>query len=133
MRTLALVFMLCALFGCSDGSPRLAPVTGMVRLDGHPLKQGVIIFEADNSPPAKGKIVNGQIVEVTTHQPNDGLTLGPKMVAVRPGDASGGKQVIPNRYLETSASDLTWEIVDGPNNLVFSLVSEPRTPFTAQR
>ena len=133
MRSLALLLMLPTLIGCSNGSPRLAPVTGTVRLDGHPLKHGLIIFEANDALPAKGKILNGQIVEVTTHRPNDGLLLGRKRIAVRPSYASGDNQAIPNRYHDSSTSNLTWEIVDGPNNLVFSLLSEQTSPFTAQR
>jgi hypothetical protein len=78
MRLLTALFISFALFGCSNAPAVLASVTGAVRLDGLPLKEGVIIFEGDDAPPAYGKIIDGQIVEVTTHQPNDGMSLGPK-------------------------------------------------------
>lgn len=138
MRILTSLSILAALAGCSDAPPRLAPVAGAVRLDGRPLPQGVIIFEAEDAPRASGRIVNGEILDVTTHEPNDGLTPGPKMVAVRPSAgpaaqaARGGTPPIPQRYFDPATSGLTCEIVDGPNKLVFSLISESSGPPRAQ-
>ncbi len=148
MRLLTALFISFALFGCSNAPAVLASATGAVRLDGLPLKEGVIIFEGDDAPPAYGKIVDGQIVEVTTHQPNDGMSLGPKLVAVRPNEGHAvlpgavqpavqstrfNNQVLPNRYRDPSTSNLSCRIVDGPNNLLFSLASEHKSPFPAEQ
>ena len=50
--------------GCGSDA-NVAPVTGTVTYKGEPLKQGTITFVPENGRPGNGKIVDGQIVEVT--------------------------------------------------------------------
>ena len=134
----------CALAaGCSD-RPALAPVKGTVTLDGKPLAAGSITFEAKGLRPATGKIVNGEIVELTTYDAGDGVPVGQHKVSVtatedpasavvaNPGDAKApkanymvGKSLIPARYNDPSTSGLTADIKKGENAVEFKLTSAP--------
>src|SRR5262245_44415901 len=81
---LRLLFLTAGVFlcaGCRSGV-ELAPVKGTVTLDGKALARGTIRFESPGQRPATGKIVNGEIVEVTTYQPGDGAPVGSHKVAV---------------------------------------------------
>jgi hypothetical protein len=133
------ILLLPMLIGCGNAPPKLVPITGTVRLDGRPLQHGMILLEAEGTPSAMGMIVNGEILEVTTHEPNDGAMTGVKKVAVRPYDASKmtsknaspapkpatlRSAAIPSRYLDPNTSGLTCEVVDGPNKLFFTLMTE---------
>jgi hypothetical protein len=129
--------------GCSD-RPRLGKVKGTVTFDGQPLAKGSIVFESPDARPATGTIVNGEIVEVTTYDPQDGVPVGPQKVAIsavedaaaspapaNPGEASqaldymSGKSLIPAMYNDPSTSGLTAEIKPGENTVEFKLVSKP--------
>ena len=68
--------------GCGSGLSPLAKVKGTVTLDGKPLASGTMTFESVGQRPATGKIVQGQIVEMTTYDENDGAPLGTHKVAV---------------------------------------------------
>lgn len=137
-----LVVAVCALAaGCSD-RPALAPVKGTVTFDGKPLAAGSITFEAKSVRPATGKIVNGEIVELTTYDPGDGVPVGQHKVSItatedaasavvpNPGDAKApkanymvGKSLIPARYNDPATSGLTAEIKKGENTVEFKLTS----------
>lgn len=135
----------CALAaGCSD-RPTLAPVKGRVTLDGKPLAAGSITFEVKGARPATGRIVNGDIVEVTTYDPGDGAPVGQHKVSItanedpaaavvaNPGDAKApkgdymvGRSVIPGRYSDPNTSGLTAEVKKGENTVEFKLTSAPQ-------
>jgi len=126
--------------GCGSG---LGQVTGKVYYDGKPLKQGSIRFETTGARPATGNIVDGEIVEVMTLKPGDGVPLGSHKVAVfsldpgtgggpkNPGDPSAGPaammtaSLIPAVYNDPAKSGLTAEIKSGPNEVRFDLKKNP--------
>lgn len=130
--------------GCGGSDhAETAPVTGTVTLNGEPLKNGTIIFQSADSRSAYGKITDGQIVEVTTYDPNDGAPLGSHKVAIfaveeaesavvaNPGELSptdanymgGGSSLIPAQYNNPETSNLTAEIKAGENKVDFPLTS----------
>jgi len=134
------VVLFCVLAcGCSD-RPTLAPVKGTVTLDGKPLASGTVMFETKGARQATGKIVKGEIVEVTTYAPNDGLTVGQHNVAVvsieeaaKPGDGKvtkgdymSGKSLIPAKYNDPNASGLKVDIKNGENAVELKLTSNPQ-------
>src|SRR5262245_53602644 len=84
--------MLCA--GCSSGVP-MATVKGTVTLDGKPLAKGTIRFESAGQRPATGQIVNGNIVELTTYKPGDGVPIGSHKIAVWAMEEAASA-VVPN-------------------------------------
>ncbi|MDY3553329.1 hypothetical protein R5W24_002430 [Gemmata sp. JC717] len=127
--------------GCSD-RPKLAKVKGTVTLDGKPLPYGTVTFEAKGYRSATGKIVNGEITNVTTYDPGDGAPVASHRVAVtanaepgpavvaNPGegkapkaDYMSGKSLIPSGYNDPTTSGLTADIVAGENSVEFKLSS----------
>jgi hypothetical protein len=124
--------------GCQSGVST-APVKGTVTLDDKPLANGTCRFEALGLPSASGKVVNGQIVEVTTFRPNDGAPVGSHKVAIwalkeAPNTSTPkqddftfmtGTSLIPANYNNPDTSGLTAVIKPGLNTLEFKLVSVP--------
>jgi len=135
-RLIAVCLFPLSLVGCSGNEPTAA-VTGTVTVDGKPLAEGTIIFEATGSRPATGKIKDGEIVEVFTYETDDGAPVGSHKVAIsarppasdaatkgNPGEAKkmdanymgGGKSLIPTRYGDPSSSGLTATVEKGKEN-----------------
>ena len=114
--------------GCGRGDgPTLAPVAGTVTHNQQPLAEGTITFYPAAGRPAYGKIQNGQIVEVTTLDPNDGVTVGTSRVSIQSVEQGAdmyteSKSRIPERYANPEQSGLTAEITEGQtNDLTFGL------------
>ena len=113
--------------GCAD-QPKLGKVTGTVSYKGQPLKDGTITFVPADGRPATGKIVDGQITNVTCYETNDGVPLGQHTVLVQsppPGDDmyKPVKSLIPERY-SSLKSDLKAEIIAGENVLKLELTDK---------
>lgn len=140
---LALLICPLTLTGCSD-KPKMAKVKGTVTLDGKPLPFGTVTFEAKGLRSATGKIVNGEITEVTTYDPGDGAPVGSHRIAVTAnaepgsavqanpgdppakapkGDYMSGKSLIPSAYNDPATSGLTADITSGENNVELKLSS----------
>jgi hypothetical protein len=130
------------LSGCGSGRVALAPVRGTVTLDGKPLAKGTITFETSGKRPATGKIVNGEIVEMTTYETGDGVPLGTHKVAIwsseeaasavvaNPGEGKiganymSGKSLLPALYNDPNTSGLVAEIKPGHNVVAFALFTK---------
>lgn len=132
--------------GCNRSDrAELAPVTGTVTYDGTPLPSGKIIFETAGARPAIGAIEDGQIVEVTTYELNDGAPVGShkisiQSVAVAGAGGSGAtptdfntdpaaymatSSLIPAKYGNPAKSGLTAEVEPGMmNRFEFELEKE---------
>ncbi|MEL7500589.1 MAG: hypothetical protein AAFN77_23555 [Planctomycetota bacterium] len=132
-RCLPFVLILVLLAGCDDGKLQLGSVTGQVTVDGKPLPAGQIVFITDTRR-AFGTIKNGEIMEVTTYQAGDGVTLGKHRVAIRPKiDESEMMKppsqrkpdpyakLVPKKYHDAQTSELSAQIKRGQNPLVFEL------------
>jgi hypothetical protein len=136
--TLAALLVLFAA-GCQSGVPT-APVKGTVTLDDKLLANGTFRFEAPGLPSASGKIVNGEIVEVTTFRPGDGAPVGSHKVAIWAVKESSavsspkkddfefmtGTSLIPAKYNNPDTSGLIAVIKPGVNTVEFKLVSNPQ-------
>ncbi|MEW4455429.1 hypothetical protein AB1L30_22355 [Bremerella sp. JC817] len=138
----ALVAIIAGAGGCSGGH-NLAQVHGTVTYQGKPLKNGTIIIEVSGNRPAYGQIVDGQIVNVSTFEQNDGVPVGEATIAInsisepsadskagaggssdRPSESGGivtGKNILPLRYANPATSGLTATISAGDNELSFDL------------
>lgn len=138
-RLLALIAVtLCVTgVGCSRG-PHMGHIAGEVTYDGKPLSHGTIIFEVSGAGIARGEIKEGQILEVTTIDPGDGVPVGEATVAINSvetmestksrnsetGGAQGmmmGRDLIPVRYSNPATSGLSAKIEAGDNFLKFEL------------
>ncbi len=137
------VTVFCGLSGCAP-EHELAQVTGTVSYQGKPIENGTIVFEVSGYRSSYGQIVNGQIVELRTLEPNDGVPVGNARVAVPApapadsgpaaagnepaGDAPGGpsgmtipKGLLPVKYANPETSGLTAMIQSGENEVSFEL------------
>jgi len=121
----------------------MAPVKGTVTHDGKPLANGTIRFEMTGQRPATGKIVNGEIVEMTTFKTNDGVPIGSHRIAIwaseeagsavvaNPGESKmgenymSGKSLIHADYNNPDTSGLTAEIKSGENVVNLKLLRDP--------
>ena len=104
--------------GCGEKGPEMVPVTGTVTYKGEPLRTGTIQFHPTSGRQASGKIVDGQIVEVSTFNPGDGALVGKHQVTiysfVRPQVGFDiPPSVIPERYNNPSTSALVVSLESG--------------------
>ena len=136
------------LAGCGPRGPALAEISGTVTLDGQPLARGIVTFEAAGLRPATAHILDGRIIEVTTHRPNDGVPVGHQRIAVfsraEPGPAKpglppprapsaaggfppsmAGPSLLPARYNDPKTSGLTVIIRPGHNTVSLALQQVP--------
>lgn len=113
---------LLAIGGCSsDNLPERGQVAGAVTYNGQPLEKGEIVFYPDEGRPARGEIVDGQIVEVGTFESDDGVAAGHCRIIVRalePGADmyTPSKHLIPKRYASVEESGLETTIEPGTKN-----------------
>ncbi len=133
------------LAGCGT-RPSLGKVSGTVSFKGQPIQNGTIIFEVTGARPATGKIVDGQIREVTTVTPDDGVNVGAAKIAVFATEGEAGedtpavgatpgigfkkpknymgmnvRSLISLRYNDPEASGLRLEVKKGANVLKIDL------------
>lgn len=131
------ILALSLLVGCNDGIP-MGEVTGTVTLDGEPVKLAVIRFTSDFARPARGKVVDGEIVEFSTFGGNDGVPVGTHRVVIQAAyDSVSNDQsigavnapvrpvvAIPPKYSQLSTTPFTEEVVKGTNEFTFELTSK---------
>jgi hypothetical protein len=113
--------------GCNGGRASLAVVTGAVEYNGKPLEHGTIVFYPDEGRSATGIIEDGEITEVTTYEPGDGVPLGHVKVVVTSVDRPDAdmytptKSLIPTKYTQLQTTPLEAEIERGANTVEFKL------------
>lgn len=128
-RPLGVLFFLACVtfFGCGGNSgPATHPVTGKVMLDGKPLPEGTITFEAipaDGRAPATGPITNGEFSLKATAGKHTVRISRVKMVKTPMGDTSMdiATETLPAKF--NTASTLSREVAAGPNSFDFTLKS----------
>ncbi|MEL7500582.1 MAG: hypothetical protein AAFN77_23520 [Planctomycetota bacterium] len=139
----SLGILLLVSFGCGDGLPSRAPVSGKVMLDGQPAANAKITFmPVDGSRVANGLTDStGAFSSVTTFGSGDGAILGEHQVAITPKDpppmpgdeisSPGGREKrvryqspIPTKYGDPKKSGLTASVKSSGNNFTFELDSK---------
>jgi len=131
------LLLLVAILGCSPAAPRVAKVTGVVHLNGEPLKAGIVIFQSeDGLHNPMGDVKEGKF-ELKTFDAA-GIPPGKYKVAVKPppenrdtlpladaaiNDPRPQDKTIPAKYCALETSGLSAEVkLDQPNELTFELV-----------
>ena len=129
--------ILIAAPGCSRTDRlKTVPVSGIVTLDGQPLKMGSVIFTPANGRAATGQIQADGTYVLGTYEEDDGAILGTHQVSVTareelPPDPGGlpepsyGPSQIPEFYGYAATSGLQFEVVDGENDIPIELSSQP--------
>ena len=122
------VFFLCVSVGCDSGGPNVAPVEGIVTMDGVPIADKEVVFspetgrasmgttdedgwyELDYSTQRKGALIGRHTVTVTTTNPNPYGPPPPDWV-----------ETVPDKY--HTQTELTAEVKKGRNKINFDLTS----------
>jgi hypothetical protein len=125
-RLLAFLVVAVPLAAVGCGGPKPVAVSGKVTYKQKLLAQGSITFTPEKGRMATGKIRDGMIVEVTTHNLNDGALEGHNKVAIRsvsnPDDMYAEHvSLIPDKYGDPEKSGLTADLKPGENVLTFDL------------
>jgi hypothetical protein len=123
--------------GCNSSGLDLAPVTGVVTLDGQPVADAGLYFtpvDAKQGPPAVGTTdAEGVFSMITANQ--EGAVVGEHRVAVSKDESTAIPQSrgfplyklkhhIPEKYGDGSTSGLTATVVDDDNHFEFKLSSK---------
>jgi hypothetical protein len=127
--------LLLVLLGCGQES-KLGRVHGVVRLDGNPLSSGTVRFVPEAGRAAEGQIQSDGSFTLGTYGSSDGALIGPHKVAIIAYEASGdgrpayamrgqsSKALVPQRYMSTGTSGLTFDVKPGENQAEFDLKSK---------
>ena len=124
------------LIGCGK-SDTMAPVEGIVTIDGQPLTKGTIRFTPSAGRSARGRIQSDGTFTLGTNTDTDGALIGDHAVSVtayagEPVDTGEAdsfdrptrKPLVPLHYFSDTSSGLSFEVKPGKNHADFKLVSE---------
>ncbi len=143
--SIVLVSLVCCLSGCnSSDQPKLGQVTGIITLDGAPLKSVSVLFQPTDGRPALGTTDAAGKYELTYIGQTKGTKVGPNRVEIAFGEgdeesgemeelgdgepqaalknAKSGKPAVPARY--NVKSELNVEVKPGANTFDFELKSK---------
>lgn len=123
-----LVWVACvAAVGCSN-QPPVAPVRGIVKMDGKPLPGGRVMFQPIASGEKKivGQVAIGQIQKdgsfvLTTYEDGDGALIGAHHPVVmenrQEDDPNAARPTVAGPKIGViSLNDITYEVVAGEDN-----------------
>ena len=118
--------------GCSGSDAKLAPVTGVVRLDGKPLASGLVTSWPAGGRSASGWIQSDGTFKLGTFGEGDGASIGTHRLTVtgasqtasgppdydndRPA-AQSRNTLIPAKYSNPDSSGLSVEVKSGVKNV----------------
>ena len=120
------VVAMMLLVGCRESGPEVAPVTGVVTLDGRPLAFADVTFQAEGKSPGVGRTDKDGRYELMYKRGVVGAPIGPNRVSITTSsELVRNPPRIPARY--NTESELTREILAGEDNVFdFELKSEPK-------
>jgi len=116
--------------GCRKSDVNLAPVSGVVTLDGEPMKGVIVVFQPETGPPSSAITDTEGQFELQYNVKFGGALVGKQKVRLQALDnetaaewaAEMGTEPspIPSEYLQTFR---TVEVTEGSNEFVFDLES----------
>ena len=124
--------------GCDKG-PELAPVTGVVLLDGKPLPNATIEFQPDDGSPSFATTGEDGSYELMFTRDRKGAMPGKHRISIRTEgnvvDADGSerkvREMLPAKYHDKT--ELVRDITAGENIIEFRLESDPKLARRAGR
>lgn len=138
-----LIAIACLTSGCgSSGEHPTAKVSGLVTIDGQPLKFGSVLFVPEgNLPSAEANIRSDGTYDLGTYTSNDGAVIAKHKVMITarlasgsalPEDsvkgAAGTVSAIPEKYGDLEKSGLVAEVTADTNEIDFALVTAAPKP-----
>jgi len=129
VRLLLIAIFSTAILGCSSPAadmPELAPVSGVVTLDGKPVTNASVVFESEKGQMAFGNTDAEGRYELNYRDGYKGAELGKNKVRIETvldaPPAPGYRDPIPAKY--NRATELTVEVQPGANTHDFALESK---------
>jgi hypothetical protein len=125
------VFATAICGGCRQEGPDVAPVSGMVTLDGEPLEGATVLFQPASGRPSRGTTDNRGHYELSYTQDRAGAVVGPHTVHITTaetitqddGTMTATPERVPERY--NRSSELTVEVpAGGTDSADFQLESD---------
>ena len=132
--TLACLLVLSAFFGTlisacsrkSPGTPDLAPVSGVVTLNGQPLGNAIVLFTSDTGMSSFGTTDSSGRYALAYRSNLKGAALGSNVVRITTNQTelpgAGYRDPIPAKY--NNATTLRVEVKPGDNTIDFPLTSK---------
>jgi hypothetical protein len=115
--------------GCGatrSDAPNLAPVSGVVTMDGRPVPNAIVAFNPPGGQSSFGPTDSEGRYRLSYIDNLEGAAVGQHVVSITTRtegpDSIGKKDPIPARYNEKS--ELKADVKPGPNELNFDLVSK---------
>jgi hypothetical protein len=108
--------------GCGDGGPRLASVSGTVRLGSEPLHGASVVFEPNPGSPSFGFTDTDGRYSLRYTLSKDGAMVGTHTVRISTAEDEEGRRSVervPARY--NVRSELRQEVRPGHNRIDFDL------------
>jgi hypothetical protein len=124
-----LLVLLCAVVafsGCGDGRPTRVPVSGVVLIDGQPLKRGHIKFVPAHGRPSVGKIADDGRFSLTCYDGSDGAIIGMHRVQVAATRIISDNKIewfAPRKYADFRTSEIEIEVAKPIEDLKIELKS----------
>lgn len=131
--------LLAALCGCGSNSD-MAPVSGIVTVNGKPVPAAQVLFTSAGHRPAAGETDSSGRYVLSTFETGDGASIGSYSVTVtarptlkvnaagaagpptgRPKVQHGAASPVPLKYSDPSNPLLTAEVKPGENDIPFDL------------
>jgi hypothetical protein len=133
IKKLGVFLLLCvATGGCNRSGLNLAPVEGVVKLNGAPVEGAGVLFMPSSGPFATGTTdAEGKFTLTTANEP--GAIIGDHRVIITKTQTTATqiagerlpryntKHLIPTKYGDLSASGLAKTVVDDDNKFEFNL------------
>jgi hypothetical protein len=121
-----------SLVGCNDGRPERVPVTGMVLIDGQPLKYGYVKFIPQGARASGGGLdENGRFV-LGCFAEADGAVRGKHRVEVmaqKPLSDTKMQWFAPKKYSNQATSGLTYEVTEETHDATINLTWDGGKPY----
>jgi hypothetical protein len=117
---------LFTLVGCGDGRPARVPVSGVVLLDGQPLKRGFVKFVPTNGRPSLGNIGDDGSFALTCYDGGDGAIPGTHKVQVTSNRIISNTKIewhAPSKYADFRTSGIEIEVTEPVDDLKIELRS----------
>ena len=125
LRSLGCLIFIALLVGCGKSNADVAPVSGVVTLDGRPLEFAIITFQPEGKSPAAGRTDKDGHYELLYKRGVMGAPVGPNRVTIMLDvDLAKKPQNVPARY--NTQTELQHEVKPGPNVIDFDLKTEAK-------
>jgi hypothetical protein len=123
--TVGLTLLFVALAGCGSDGPQMAPVRGRVTLDGQPLPEASVVFQAPGTAPSGGYTDKSGNYELIYKRGVKGALIGMHRVTILENtQRTLGPQRVPARY--NHQSELEREVKPGDNEINFELTTQEK-------